>query len=39
MASGIDMPTMNRKAGKTRSTKVIELEFSGACLIHAGMPC
>src|ERR1039457_453734 len=32
---GMDMPTMKRKAGKTRSTKVMPL-LPWKCFIHAG---
>src|SRR5471030_1266245 len=38
MAKGIDMPTMNRKAGNTTSGKVMASASAAAYSIQAGMP-
>ncbi|MNS74163.1 hypothetical protein D3C72_1076300 [compost metagenome] len=35
-ANGIDIPTINKKAGKTKSTKVIASASAGICFIHCG---
>jgi hypothetical protein len=35
-AKGTDIPTMKRKAGKTKSTKVIASASAGMCFIHCG---
>jgi len=38
MARGIDMPTINRKAGNTTSTKVMVLASALACFNQEGIP-
>src|SRR4051812_23463616 len=35
-ANGTDIPTINKNAGKTRSTKVIASASAGMCFIHCG---
>ena len=35
-ANGIDIPTINKKEGKTKSTKVIASASAGMCFIHCG---
>lgn len=38
MLNGIDIPTMNKKAGNTTSGKLIASTSAGMCLSHAEIP-